>query len=704
MRIYSMTATFGKLEHKTLHFEPGLNVIHAPNEWGKSTWCAFLLNMLYGIDTRERTKQDSLADKDRYAPWSGAAMSGRIDLSWNGRDITIERSSNARIPLGVFRAYETDTGIDIPELTGSNCGQLLLGVERNVFTRSGFLRLADMPVTQDDALRRRLNNLVTTGDESGDADKLGQTLRDLKNKCRSNKANGLLPDAEAQRDQLRSQLWDLQELEQQAKENQAKQQALEQQLLTLQNHRAALEYEKARENARRVEAANAAREEAARTLESLTAQLGSMPDRQTALDRLHKLEQLQLQKAALDAEVLPPAEEAPAAPAPFAGMDADRALQQVSSDKAAFDALCKPVSPIYIILTAVSVLGAIGLYLLLDWRFAVPFPVLAVLFVILHFRSRGIQKRSRQAVAARYGQLPAEEWVSLAKQYQQAWDAFSQQEAKRTALEENLRIRKENWAQTVQETTDGATLADSKTYWNGILAQHDALLDAQRNWEQADRHAAALSAVAKAPEKPKDPDTLTLSEEETQRAIAEAQLTLKQLQLQLGQYMGQMEALGQASAIQTKLSAVQQRITRLETYNAAIELAQNALFKTTVALQRRFSPRITKRAQALFTKLTGNRYQRITMAEDMSLHAAAENEDTLRELRRRSDGTVDQLYLALRLAVAEELTPGAPLILDDALVRFDDTRLKMAMEILKEEAQSKQVILFTCQERETKLV
>ena len=258
-----MTATFGKLDHQTLTFTPGLNVIHAPNEWGKSTWCAFLLNMLYGIDTRERTKQDSLADKDRYAPWSGAAMSGRIELNWNGRDITIERSSNARIPLGVFRAYETDTGLDIPELTAGNCGQMLLGVERNVFTRAGFLRLADMPVTQDEALRRRLNNLVTTGDESGDADKLGQILKDLKNKCRSNRSNGLLPEAEAQRERLRSQLWDLQELTENAQKNQQDQQALESRLLTLENHRKALAYEAFRENAHRVEAANAARDASA---------------------------------------------------------------------------------------------------------------------------------------------------------------------------------------------------------------------------------------------------------------------------------------------------------------------------------------------------------------------------------------------------------------------------------------------------------
>ena len=84
----------------------------------------------------------------------------------------------------------------------------------------------------------------------------------------------------------------------------------------------------------------------------------------------------------------------------------------------------------------------------------------------------------------------------------------------------------------------------------------------------------------------------------------------------------------------------------------------------------------------------------------MSLEAAATDEITLQKAQRRSDGTVDQLYLALRLAVAEELTPEAPLVLDDALVRFDETRLAAAMDILAETADHKQVILFTCQKRE----
>jgi uncharacterized protein YhaN len=101
--------------------------------------------------------------------------------------------------------------------------------------------------------------------------------------------------------------------------------------------------------------------------------------------------------------------------------------------------------------------------------------------------------------------------------------------------------------------------------------------------------------------------------------------------------------------------------------------------------------------------MTGNRYDKLTLDQDLSLQAGAENEDILRSALWRSDGTADQLYLALRLAVSAELTPRAPLILDDALVRFDDVRLKAAINILKDEGRRKQVILFTCQSREAQV-
>ena len=78
MKIEHMRATFGTLQGAELDLSDGLNIIQAPNESGKSTWCAFLLAMLYGVDTSERKTRTNLPAKEHYAPWSGSAMEGKL--------------------------------------------------------------------------------------------------------------------------------------------------------------------------------------------------------------------------------------------------------------------------------------------------------------------------------------------------------------------------------------------------------------------------------------------------------------------------------------------------------------------------------------------------------------------------------------------------------------------------------------------------
>ena len=118
MQIHRMSANFGKLQGQTLELHEGLNIIQAPNETGKSTWCAFLSAMLYGINSRERDKAGSLAEKNRYAPWSGTAMLGRIDCTVEGEELSLLRATRrASAPMAEFRAMYAGTGTVILELT-----------------------------------------------------------------------------------------------------------------------------------------------------------------------------------------------------------------------------------------------------------------------------------------------------------------------------------------------------------------------------------------------------------------------------------------------------------------------------------------------------------------------------------------------------------------------------------------------------------
>ena len=165
-----------------------------------------------------------------------------------------------------------------------------------------------------------------------------------------------------------------------------------------------------------------------------------------------------------------------------------------------------------------------------------------------------------------------------------------------------------------------------------------------------------------------------------------------------------METLDTEDSLTRQLQAEQSRVAALEDTCAALELAQDTLAKAAAELQRRFAPELSRRAQDLFSQLTDGQYDRLTLSEDLSLLAGSHKEATLRSPLWRSSGTTDQLYLALRLALSETLTPQAPLVLDDALVRFDDHRLKLTLEVLQEIAKDKQILLFTCQSREKQLL
>ncbi|MFQ7452322.1 MAG: AAA family ATPase [Flavonifractor plautii] len=123
MKILKMRATFGKLQSAELALGEGLNVIEAPNEGGKSTWSAFLRAMLYGINTKERDRQGYLAEKNRYQPWSGAAMEGSVELLWQGRSVTLRRGPKGSTPFGRFEAVYTGTAELVPGLTGDNAGR-----------------------------------------------------------------------------------------------------------------------------------------------------------------------------------------------------------------------------------------------------------------------------------------------------------------------------------------------------------------------------------------------------------------------------------------------------------------------------------------------------------------------------------------------------------------------------------------------------
>jgi len=705
VKILSMTATFGKLNNQTLSLKPDLNIIEAPNEWGKSTWCAFVMAMLYGIDTGSRSKAGFLADKEHYAPWSGQPMSGSMNILWNGREITLQRQNKGRTPLGEVKAFETHTGIPVPELEVAAPGQVLLGVERSVFARAGFVKLADMPVTEDEALRRRLNELVTTGDESGASDDLAQKLKDLKNRCRFNK-KGKLPELEAQQAELQRKLQQIAALKEQIATVSLQESGLQQQIRVLENHKQALQFETQQQYIRKIAQAQATRDEAEQALQQAEEICRELPSQEQLRQNLADLQKHRQMRDAMIAKVqqLPPVPPVPETPEPFRGKEPQGAMDEAAQDFARLTELAgKQKQTLLLILGMAGILlgGALAFFVLYA---GIPVAVAGLAAAVLGLVKKQKAKAEIAGICARYQGIPADRWEAAAADYARTQSAYTA--AVNARQQEQTEINQQLYESNdvIAQITGGEGIARFEEICREQLQQHEQLQEHSRRYQQAQQILQAFSGAGKEVAPPEFEDTLDISEEETDRRLADSSVQYQLLRQRLGQCEGQMEALGQEEALQMQACQIQTRIARLEQYYRALTRAQEALVEATQELQRRFAPRISQRARDLFARMTRNRYDKLILTHDLDVETGTTEETTQWNSLWRSDGTVDQLYLSLRLAVAEELTPKAPLVLDDAMVRFDDDRLRETLKILQEEAAEKQVILFTCQTREKQLL
>ncbi len=715
MEIHYLNATFGRLEQQELHLRPGLNLICAPNESGKSTWSAFIRTMLYGLSTRDR---GPLADKNRYAPWSGAAMQGRMDLLADGRACTLLRNTRrANAPMGGFSCAYTGTATPVEGLTALNAGEQLLGVPREVFERSAFIGQNALAVQHDTELERRISALITTGEEDASYTESYERLKKQLNRRRSNRTNGQIPVLEREIDRVQETLREVDALQQQAWQAQEETDALERRAAALQRQatQQQAQQRQARVNAYR-DAVQAA-EDAQRRADALTHAAAALPE-DTALSLLEG------QAAALPPELSALAEKRRAAEDTRRAAEDARAAWEAHplypDDAAALerraDAIVpeKAPSPFLPFFTGSLVVVATVLAFLIRSRGLLPFCLfltmagLGVISTLLavKFRRQAIVERRNFAAQQR---AALEEQIAeyLPLRQQAADDAEAARRAKALAddAEESCRARLTALLVQVRRfAPEAAGLSDAQTALAEMRRRRSALAAAQQQAREAALYRDALRGQLTEAELSQPAATITPdTAEDVTEALAQAQQALTEARRRYDTLLGRIRALDSSSDLTAQLSQKQEELARLQEEYDAIALAMTALEQANTTLQNRFSPALGARAAEIFAALTAGKYDKVLLSSDLSLSAEAAGDPMSRSIQQLSQGAADQLYLAVRLAICDMVLPAekhVPLILDDALVTFDDDRLRAALDYLLSESKNRQILLFTCHDRE----
>lgn len=634
MIIRHMQGTFGTLDGEQLRLDTGLNIIYAPNESGKSTWCAFLRAMLYGIDTSQRARAGFVPDKQKYAPWSGKPMAGELELEQGGKCITIRRWTEApNAPLRGFSAVYTGTDISVPGLTAADAGEQLTGVSAEVFARTAFIGQGGLVVTGTPELEKRISAIVTSGEEASSYTEADAQLRAWLRRRRSGQ-HGALPELEGRITTVEEQLH---RLERNAQEQAACAAEIAQTDAELQT--VTEQMNAARQRQRRAALSSMGEEKSnLRTLEQALEQARrDAAARRTALEQTHF-------------GVQTPDE---------AGETAERDAQRAESLAGTAEHGGKPY--FWIAALVLSALCAALGYLVAQPLYYAAI-ALAVLTVVLLVVARSGKKRAQEASAA---------LGKLLRSYgaQDADGIYYQAEVHRAAYRACA-------AAMQAEQKAAAALEDAREHQ---CETHERLLQSL-DFESGTGEAAALY----------------------QRKCALESVRTR-LRTQQAQLTGAALAIGDPMALGSEHAQLLEQRDALERQYAAIALAIETLGRADSELQSRFSPQLAQKAADYMDYLTDGRYDELVLARDLSAKARSADDPTPRDTAYLSAGTADLLYLSVRLALCELTCPAddpCPLVLDDTLVNFDDARAKRARALFREIAQHRQVILFTCHERD----
>ena len=158
------------------------------------------------------------------------------------------------------------------------------------------------------------------------------------------------------------------------------------------------------------------------------------------------------------------------------------------------------------------------------------------------------------------------------------------------------------------------------------------------------------------------------------------------------------------SKIQERLVNNNEKMVNLKKLEKSMNLAKEVINYAYERMKNTVTPKFTQNLSENISNITNEKYTKVMFNEDEGLIVELENGEYV-PVSRLSIGTIDQLYLSLRLSMVEDLSEERmPIILDEAFAYYDTKRLENILKYISEKYSEHQVIIFTCTNREKEIL
>lgn len=164
------------------------------------------------------------------------------------------------------------------------------------------------------------------------------------------------------------------------------------------------------------------------------------------------------------------------------------------------------------------------------------------------------------------------------------------------------------------------------------------------------------------------------------------------------------EKKNQYIALKEEQETLQQQKQEMEKVNQCYEITKQLLEKAYEKMKHNVTPKFTKELSHIISVISNGKYTQMTIDDEKGLMVQKEDGEAV-SASSLSLGTIDELYLSLRLSMLDEISKeNMPIILDEAFAYFDEERLANLLKFLTQNAKEHQVIILTCTSREQNLL
>ena len=677
---------YGNIENKDINLEEGINIIHGANESGKSTLLNYIISIFYGISRNKDGK--ALSDYEKYKPWNSNEFSGRISYKLeNGEKYEIFRDFNKKNPKiyndkleDISDRFETD------KKDGSKFFIEQMGIDKQMYLSTVVSTQEEVRLDEknQNMLIQKIANLAGTGEDNVSYKKalikLQEKIRDeigtnktsqkpvniiekeiveINNKIvETEKYRNRKYEIDAEKEQILSEL---KELEQQKQILQEIQNSMKSEEET--KNRLEIREKNRKDNIAKIN-------ELTNQKNTINAESERVQSAKNHLQDIIKGHKENIEK--LNSEI-----------------------EKIANEKEETQEKEKP-SILFIVITVVLAIALIcSIILIKNYIVSGILGVALIANIVFYVINKNKQKVNKAKLREKINQEKQYKREKLENQKQQII-------ANVNTTEKELEKQEEEEKQVNSELSmlKGQIILLEK---NNEKITEEIEQDNKAIKEESNKNKQQII------EKYKDKninDLLYINDYQNyiskiEETINNNRIRIKGLEIEYNTIVPQLDEM---VVLEEKREADKEKLAELREKESIINIAIENLMDAYEEMKTTITPKFTKNLSESIQKISSNKYNKVTINDENGM-IIENNRGEYVEAIKLSTGTIDQLYLALRLSMIDELSKeNLPIILDESFAYSDNNRLKNMLQYLTSDLNNHQTIIFTCTDREQKML